>query len=113
MYKNKWKTFLLDLSFIGWNILEVLTFSLSGIFYSFPYFKATDTELYYKLRNNAIKNNIRNTKLLNDELLINDNSLKLYPGKEAKIKEFFASFNHNYTITSLILLFFSIFWNWW
>ena len=107
MYKNKWKTFLLDLSFIGWNILEVLTFSLSGIFYSFPYFKATDTELYYKLRSNAIKNKIKNTKLLNDELLINDNSLKLYPGKEAKIKEFFASFNHNYTITSLILLFFS------
>ncbi len=107
MYKNKWKTFLLDLSFIGWKILEFLSFSLSGIFYSYPYFKATDTELYYELRKNGKKENIKNIKYLNDELLVNNNNLKLYFDKEKKIKEFFQSFNHNYTLTSLILLFFS------
>lgn len=46
MNNYKWKTFVLDLSFIGWNLLNIVTFGLSGIFYSNPYHAATITELY-------------------------------------------------------------------
>lgn len=50
MYGNKWKAFVLDLSFIGWSILDAITIGLSGIFYSNPYHLATYTELYIKLK---------------------------------------------------------------
>lgn len=50
MYKNKFKAFLLDLSFIGWEILSFVTFGLVGIFYSNSYHLATFTELYLTLK---------------------------------------------------------------
>lgn len=47
MMKNyKWKTFVLDLSFIGWYLLNILSFGLVGILFSNPYHAATITELY-------------------------------------------------------------------
>lgn len=55
MYGNKWKAFVLDLSFIGWEILTVLTFGLAGILYVNPYRKSTETELYKYLANNFIQ----------------------------------------------------------
>lgn len=56
MKKNKWKTFVLDLSFFGWNLLSVLTFGILSILYVNPYNSATFTELYTYLKNEAIKN---------------------------------------------------------
>lgn len=106
MNHNKWKTFCLDLSFIGWRFLDIITMNLVGIFYSNPYFKSTNTELYYKLKQFGKQNNIEKLYLLNDETLTNKQDLKEYSQREQKIKEFFSSFDHNYTITSLILLFF-------
>ncbi len=50
MNGNKWKAFVLDLSFIGWDILACITAGLSGIFYSFPYQCATNAELYRAVR---------------------------------------------------------------
>lgn len=58
MKNNKWKTFVLDLSFIGWRILSVLTFGIVGILYSNPYIAATITELYEVLKEKAIKEKI-------------------------------------------------------
>ena len=47
MYGNKWDSFVLDLSFLGWKILAVyFTLGLLGIFYVDPYVAATDAELY-------------------------------------------------------------------
>lgn len=57
MNNNKWKTFILDLSFLGWNILSVLTVGIVGILYLNPYSTATNTELYIKLRDKS-KGNI-------------------------------------------------------
>ena len=51
--KNKWKIFVLDLSFIGWFILGLFTFGI-GIYFVLPYYHATKAELYINLRNNAI-----------------------------------------------------------
>ncbi len=46
MYGQKWNTFVLDLSFIPWNILSSITFGLVGLFYVAPYQDATYAELY-------------------------------------------------------------------
>ena len=53
MKGNKWKTFVLQLSFIGWGILSVITCGLVGIFYANPYADATMAELYLTLKENA------------------------------------------------------------
>ncbi len=52
MNGHKWKTFVLDLSFLGWNILSALTFGLLGVFYVNPYRQCTNAELYRELKNN-------------------------------------------------------------
>lgn len=52
MKGNKWNTFILDISFFGWNLLSVLTFGLLSILYVNPYNAATMAELYVILKNN-------------------------------------------------------------
>lgn len=51
MNGNKWKAFLLDLSFIGWIILTVITLGIAGVFYVFPYIQSTNATLYLELSN--------------------------------------------------------------
>lgn len=54
MMGEKWNAFVLDLSFIGWNLLSVLTFGLAGVFFVGPYKMQTDANLYLALsRGNA------------------------------------------------------------
>lgn len=50
MKGNKWKAFVLDISFILWDILAVFTFGLLNILYVNPYKIATSTELYETLK---------------------------------------------------------------
>ena len=50
MKGNKWKTFILDLSFLGWELLSIFTFGLLNIFYINPYKVATTVELYEVLK---------------------------------------------------------------
>lgn len=50
MMGNKWNAFVLDLSFLGWYILNGLTFGILGIFYVNPYVEQTDAALYQKLK---------------------------------------------------------------
>ena len=47
---QKWNTFVLDLSFLGWNLLSLLTFGLVGVFYAHPYQYSTSAELYKVLK---------------------------------------------------------------
>jgi len=47
---NKLDTFILDLSFIGWEILSGLTLGILGIFYVNPYVDATNAELFLVLK---------------------------------------------------------------
>lgn len=47
---NKWNAFVLDLSFIGWQLLNALTVGVLGFFYVNPYIRATHAELYRTLR---------------------------------------------------------------
>lgn len=50
MYGHKMNTFILDLSFIPWNILAALTCGILGVFYVNPYYYQTRAELYLKLK---------------------------------------------------------------
>lgn len=50
MTGNKWNAFVLDLSFIGWHLLNGLTLGILGIFYVNPYVYQTSAELYIKLK---------------------------------------------------------------
>ena len=57
MQGQKWKAFVLDLSFIGWNILSALTLGILGIFYVQPYMDATHAALHEALRYGMPYNN--------------------------------------------------------
>ena len=46
---NKWNAFVLDLSFIGWELLSMLTFGVLSIFYVTPYKAYTKAALYRRL----------------------------------------------------------------
>ena len=46
---NKWKAFVLDLSFFGWIFLGCLTFGILNLVFTEPYQAATDSELYLAL----------------------------------------------------------------
>ncbi len=69
MKGNKWKTFLLDVSFVGWNILSVFTLGLLNILYVNPYKATTNAELYVELRNIAKKEKYEYVQNLNDETI--------------------------------------------
>ena len=51
MYGQKWDTFVLDLSFLGWDILALITFGILDIFYVSPYHSMTSAALYATLKN--------------------------------------------------------------
>ena len=46
MRGRKWQTFVYDLSFIGWYILNLFTFGFLAIFFINPYKLAADAEIY-------------------------------------------------------------------
>ena len=53
MTGNKWAAFVLDLSFIGWHLLAILTCGILEIFYVVPYEQMTDMFLYDTLKKRA------------------------------------------------------------
>ena len=50
MAGNKWKTFVLDLSFIGWDILSCFTLGFLEVFFVAPYKASTEAALYETLK---------------------------------------------------------------
>lgn len=50
---NKWDAFVLDLSFLGWQILGLFTFGILNLVFTNPYKAATDAELYLTLSGRA------------------------------------------------------------
>lgn len=52
MQGQKWRVFVLDLSFIGWILLDILTIGLLGVFYLNPYRDMTNAALYVELKRN-------------------------------------------------------------
>ena len=53
MRGNRWQAFVMDLSFLGWLLLGVVTLNLGNIFWTNPYMNATDAALYRTLTGQA------------------------------------------------------------
>lgn len=66
---QKWKLFLFDLSFLGWEILSLLTARLLSIFLVVPYRNAARAELYRQLREETIRMKRPGYRGLNDRYL--------------------------------------------
>lgn len=69
---EKWNAFVLDLSFLGWTYLGILTCCILNIFYVNPYIHLTDAQLYLVLKQKVEMNtNAGNTEYT--ENTINEN----------------------------------------
>ena len=55
----KWATFVFQLSFIGWHLLNVFTCGLLGIFWTNPYVYASEAELFLEIRKNHFGPNVQ------------------------------------------------------
>jgi len=58
MTENKMDSFVLDLSFIGWYLLSLLTLGILNVLYVNPYVAATNAELYSALREDVLNRGI-------------------------------------------------------
>ncbi len=50
MKGHKWELFVLDLSFLGWILLDIITLGILGIFYVNPYIYSTHAAFYEALK---------------------------------------------------------------
>lgn len=111
MKGHKWEFFKLDLSFLGWHLLDILTLHFLGILFITPYKKCCITNLYFILRENGKNNKIPNSEYLCDKELdkIEDKYKKenyLYKEKETK-KWLHTDYNKKYSFSSIVLMFFT------
>ena len=125
MKGNKWKTFLLDLSFLGWMLLSFLSFGLVSVFYLHPYRETAEIELYMTLRQCELEKNTDDKNIFNDSYLLSKPTEKYHAGQRDDDDDeypmalysvpdrhpnhiFQLNPSRNYSRTDLILLFFSI-----
>ena len=47
---NKWRAFLLDLTFLGWFFAGIITYGIVGVLWTLPYYENTMAALYIELR---------------------------------------------------------------
>ena len=107
----KWKAFLIDLTFLPWNILVIITFGIAGIYVG-PYYRCIYTKLYEMLRTKYIEDKNYNYELLNDTALYsNPESKETYDlatneEKVNKLKAEYLKINKEYDLWDFILFFF-------
>lgn len=90
MNGNKWNVFLLDLSFLGWHIMNFFTAGILNVFFVNPYKVGTFAELYLFLRKNALEEEPVLVDLFTD--------LNLSPDEK-----FVRENNHNYPYEKYII----------
>lgn len=69
MNGHKWECFVLELSLLGWDMLGILTFGLSNVFFNAPYKTALKAEYYAELRRLGKERKVEHADLLNDTCL--------------------------------------------
>lgn len=112
MKGNKWRAFLLDVSFLGWKLLNVLTFGILQQVWIRPYMETTYAELYVALREQAIEKQYKYAEYLNDTLLFTYSEEEEYPVEKYPLynpetrKWIKIDYRRTYSIQSLILMFF-------
>ncbi len=111
MKGNKWRAFLLDVSFIPWNALASLTMGLLGIFFVNPYVRGAEAELYLKLREHAVEQRQEGWQFFTDEALVSlpaGSEGIYYPGLEKKKgRALKIDYHRHYSVINLVLFFFT------
>ena len=69
MKGHKWECFVFELSFIGWQMLGILTMGVFNVLFTNPYKTAAFTQYYAQIRAEAKAKNIPDTELLYDTYL--------------------------------------------
>ena len=69
MKGHKWQCFVFELSFLGWDLLGLVTVGLTDILFTSPYKVASFCEYYVQLRTLAQEQEIENAYKLNDVYL--------------------------------------------
>ena len=104
----KVNAFLIDLSFIGWNILRVITLGFLGLFID-PYYNFTYVAFYEVLRKEYIENKLLSFELLNDELLFDNVEKNIYypiPEYLERLKMDYENTYPNFDFSKIVLFFF-------
>ena len=110
----KWEMFKLDISFIGYYFLGILTLNISNLVFTTPYINCTKAETYMYIRNISKTKGINNIELLKDNNLEGKIVFEEYPIYEYLLKNNkqhkWLKFNYNrqYSIINLILIFFIV-----
>lgn len=110
MSGRKWEAFKVDLSLLGWKILELGSFGLSGVFYSEGYEEYIWAEFYAEERKR--KSEFTDGKLLNDgELFVEKSRDGVYPDEKANVElrnfKINTDYDRSYSLRSYILFFFT------
>ena len=58
MNGHKWELFVLELSFLGWELLSILTFGILEVFYVVPYFQQAKAEYYLQLKEECLRTGV-------------------------------------------------------
>lgn len=69
MNGHKWECFKFELSFIGWQIIGLLTMGIFNILFTNPYKTSAFTHYYAELRSSALSRNLSGSELLYDRYL--------------------------------------------
>lgn len=119
MKGKKWQFFLLDMSFLLWNILNAITANVLKYFWLDAYVKSTFCEAYFAVREEAINAKIPGYEYLNDKFLVTlpENpelyTPDVYPTALFSIPErekrhwVLTEYKRDYSVISLTLIFFS------
>lgn len=105
---EKWNLFIVDISMIGWHILDILTLGLLEIFFTSAYTECIYAEIYMKLRE-KIDGEIETDKYLSIKEYKNEE----YPEDKYLIKInktrkwLNIDYNKSYSLTTYIMFFFT------
>ena len=108
MNHYKMNAFLLDLSFLGWNILRFVTIGIAGILID-PYYNFTYVELYSVLRKDYIEAGLQYFEKFDDDILFDDVKRETYypiPEYLEKIKRDYENTYPDFEISKIVLFFF-------
>lgn len=113
MQGYKMRGFFLDLSFLGWRVLNVFTLGLLEYVWVTPYTETAWAEVYALLRQEALEKGYKGAEYLNDTLLFEGSGSEEYPVEQYPLYDpetknwIRIDYHRSYTVRSLILMFFS------
>ena len=104
MHGYKWEAFKLDCTFIGWNLLSSMTYRITGILLSNPYYRIAEMELFDCIKNNYINNKCDKYELLLNDIIDDYSYMESIKNKMSFPKNI--NYYKHYSLNSMVLFFF-------